>query len=388
MIIKKNGLKKMSYGNYPDLTHVKKILVIKLRHLGDVLLTSPVFSVLKKTFPEAQIDAYIYAESLPMLEGHPAITEFILYDSKWKKSSFFSRMHKEFKILKKIRTSHYDLVINLTEGDRGALAARVSKGRCRVGFDPEGKGFLGKRSSYTHIVKNCKTPRHHVERNLDALRRIGIFPGQQDKSLYYFIPEEAQTFVYRKLAEAKVTSDFVVIHPASRWRFKCPDPQLIAQFIDQIDERAVLVSGPDQDEQMFIEKIIGFVQRKEKVVNWAGAFSLKQLGALLEACKCLLCVDSVSLHLASALKVPVVVLFGPTSEKNWGPWQHPDSKIVTLNVPCRPCLMDGCGGSKRSDCLYSLRVEALLSAYADVLTAGSTVASLRSLNSLATPNTE
>ncbi len=377
----------MSYGNYPDLTHVKKILVIKLRHLGDVLLSTPVFSLLKKTFPEAEIDAYIYAESLPMLEGHPGISGFILYDSKWKKCGFFSRMQKEFKILKKIRRSHYDLVVNLTEGDRGALAARVSKGDCRVGFDPEGKGFLGKRGCYTHIVKNCKTPRHHVERNLDALRRIGIFAGQQDKSLYYYIPEDAKTVVNRKLTQAKVTSDFVVIHPASRWRFKCPDPQLIAQFIDQIDEMAVLVSGPDQNERLFIEKIISLVQRKEKVVNWAGELSLKELGALLDAAKCLLCVDSVSLHLASALKIPVVVLFGPTSEKNWGPWQHPDSKIVTLNVPCRPCLMDGCGGSKRSDCLYSLRVEVLLSAYVDVL-AGSTAVSLCSLNSLATPNTE
>lgn len=377
----------MSYGNYPDLNHVKKILVIKLRHLGDVLLTTPVFSVLKKRFPEAEIDAYIYAESLPMLEGHPAISRYILYDRNWKKKSFLSRMLKEFNLLRSIRSAKYDLVINLTEGDRGALAARMSRGSCLVGFDPEDKGFFGKQSSYTHLVKNCKTPRHHVERNLDALRRIGIFPGQRDKGLYYAVPDVATCSVAEKLAKANVKSNFVVIHPASRWRFKCPDPQLIAQFIDQIEEQVVLISGPDEHERLFIETILNLAQRKDKVFNWAGALNLKELGALLKACKCLLCVDSVSLHLASALKVPVVVLFGPTSEKNWGPWQNPDSKIVALNLPCRPCFMDGCGGSKRSDCLMQLRVEDLLSAYADVL-ADSTATSLRLLNSLATPKTE
>lgn len=71
-------------------------------------------------------------------------------------------------------------------------------------------------------------------------------------------------------------------------------------------------------------------------------------------------VDSVALHMASALQVAVVALFGPTSEKNWGPWQNPRGIVVAQNKSCRPCRLDGCGGSKMSDCLWTLSPQAIL----------------------------
>ena len=113
--------------SYPDLGNVKKILVAKLRHHGDVLLTAPVFSVLRQRFPKATIEAYIYKATLPMLEGHAAIDGFILYDQAIKKSSFLKKLIYEWKLLWQIRKNRYDLVLNLTEGDRGALVAWVSK---------------------------------------------------------------------------------------------------------------------------------------------------------------------------------------------------------------------------------------------------------------------
>jgi len=152
----------MTYGNYPDLTGVKKILVIKLRHHGDVLLTSPLFSYLKKSLPDVRIDVLLYKETLPMLEGHPDISAFLLYDKKWKQLSFLGKLCKEIALFRTIRRHQYDCIINLTEGDRGAIAARLSGSRIRVGFDPEGKGMRGKRSCYTHIVKIVPTPRHTV----------------------------------------------------------------------------------------------------------------------------------------------------------------------------------------------------------------------------------
>ncbi|MFI5334993.1 MAG: glycosyltransferase family 9 protein, partial [Chlamydiales bacterium] len=181
----------MSYGNYPDLTGVKRVLVVKLRHHGDVLLTSPVFSHLKKVLPDAEIDAFVYAETLPMLEGHPAISNFLLYDRRLKKRSFLKRFAGEAKLLNRVRKGNYDLVINLTEGDRGAIIALVSGAKVRVGFDPHGAGFAGKRKIFTHLVKTPNGPRHTTERQLDSLRRIGIFPGEEDKPLTFNLPEVA-----------------------------------------------------------------------------------------------------------------------------------------------------------------------------------------------------
>ncbi|MBS0614967.1 MAG: putative lipopolysaccharide heptosyltransferase III [Verrucomicrobia bacterium] len=343
----------MSYGNYPNLSSVRKILVIKLRHHGDVLLTSPVFSILKSRFPNAQIDALVYSETKPMLEGHPAIHQFFSYDKSLKKQGLFKRVAKEIGFLRTIRSQKYDLVLNLTEGDRGALLALASGAPIRVGYDPEGKGFRGKKKVFTHIVKNCKTPRHAVERNLDALRRIGIFPSNAERDLTFVIPEEAPRF----------SEGYILIHPVSRWRFKCPPMSFIAQLIDQLQDRGqriVLSASPDPHEMAMIEEILAQVKEPGKIINKAGKTSLKELGALIEGSECLICVDTVALHMASALKTPTLVFFGPTSWENWGPWQNLQVKIITAGFSCQPCGMDGCGGSKKSDCLHSLSIESVM----------------------------
>src|SRR5258708_266617 len=129
----------MTYGNYPDLGKIKKILVIKLRQLGDVLLSGPVFTALRGRFPDALIDAYIYSEAFPLLEGHPGIDRLIGYDRNWKKEGVWKRIGHEVRLWRKIRSEGYDLVVNLTEGDRGGLAALVSRAQIRVGFVPKGR---------------------------------------------------------------------------------------------------------------------------------------------------------------------------------------------------------------------------------------------------------
>lgn len=354
----------MSYGDYPDLKNIRRILVIKMRHHGDVLLSSPIFSNLKKRIPQAQIEAFIYKDTLPMLEGHPAISGFLLYDRGWKQLSFLGRLAKEIALFWRIWQRGYDLVINLTEGDRGALAALVSKGQVRVGFDPEGKGFFGKKRAYTHIVKHCKTQRHTVERQLDALRRIGIFPEPEERELTLSIPDEA-----RERIQKLVPHDFIMVHPVSRWRFKCWPAQHVALLIQKLHEEAhriVLTASPDPQEMAMNDEIVRLVP-EVSVINLSGKISLKELGALIEKTRCLICVDSVPLHMASSLKTPVVVLFGPSSEVNWGPWRHPKSRVVAQKMACRPCFMDGCGGSKMSDCLHTLPVDKVMNAVQELL---------------------
>lgn len=347
----------MTYGDYPDLKSVKKILVVKLRHLGDVLLTGPVFTALKRAMPEAEIDAFIWSESVPMLEGHPAIRGFIEYDRGWKKLGW-KRFLKEWALLRRIRKGGYDLVVNLTEGDRGALAARVSGAGVRVGFDPKGGGLWGKKGLYTHIVKSCPGLRHTVERNLDAVRRIGVFPGGDERSLSLKVPDAAKKAMENRLG----VEPFVLIHPTSRWRFKCwPVDRMraLTKILIERGEKVVFTSGPDRLEVEMVEEI----SRGLQVVNLAGQISLKELGALIERAKALICVDSVPMHMASALQAPVVAIFGPTSDVTWGPWRNEKARVVAQKMSCRPCYQDGCGGSKMSDCLHTLNVADVLAAY-------------------------
>jgi heptosyltransferase-3 len=296
----------MVYGDYPDLSGVKKILVVKLRQLGDVLLTGAVFEGLRNRFPEAQIDAYVYKEAFAMLEG-----------------------------------------------DRGVLAARAARARVRVGFEPKGRW---QKKVYTHVVKHCPGLRHTVERNLDALRRIGIFPGVEERELFLEVTEEA-----RVAMRERVEGPFVVIHPTSRWRFKCWPVEKMRKLTEELVRRGkqvVFTSGPDAVER----EMVGEIVKGLDVVNLSGQISLKELAALIEGSELLVCVDSVPFHMASALKKRVVAIFGPTSDVTWGPWRNEGARVVAQPFSCRPCYQDGCGGSKMSDCLATLPVGLVLRA--------------------------
>lgn len=336
----------MSYGGYPDLKNVKKILVIKLRQLGDVLLTGPVFQALQNHLPQAKVDAYVYTESIPLLEGHPAIHHLIGYD-RLKKRSFFHTLWNEWALLRYIRGQKYDLVINLTEGDRGALAAFVSSAPIRVGFIPKGRM---QKKGYTHLVKHCPTPRHTVEKNLDALRRIGIFPSLEEREL--FLLAKPQTCI---------DGPYVLIHPTSRWRFKCWPVLKMRAVVEALlaqGRKVVLSSGPDPIELEMVEQI----GQGLPVVSFGGKLSLPDLASLIAGCDFLLCVDSLPFHMANALKKRVIALFGPTSDVTWGAWKNPYATVLAQRYSCRPCFMDGCGGSKYSDCLATLSVSQVLEA--------------------------
>ncbi len=344
------------YGDYPDLRGVRRILVVKLRHLGDVLLSSALITNIKKAVPDARVDLLIYQEGKEILEGHPAINEFLYIDRGWKKLSLFQRLKNEFKLLLQIRKNSYDLVINLTEGDRGAVIALISSASIRVGLDPGKSGFLGKKKIYTHLVKKCKTPRHQVEKDLDALRRIGIFPTLEERVLHFAIPKPALD----KMASYRGA---IVIHAVSRWRFKCLPLESIRLLIEELldlGEKVILTSGNDPVEVALLETL-------PCSYNLAGGLTLKELGALILVAKALITVDSLPLHMASALKTPVVALFGPSSELNWGPWMHKQSRVVVQNYSCRPCHLDGCGGSKVSDCLVTLPVKRILGSLEELL---------------------
>ena len=350
----------MTYGNYPDLKKIKKILVIKLRHHGDVLLTSPVFSSLRQALPNAQIDAYIYKDTLPMLEGHPAISNFLFYDRTEKKRSFFKRIANEIRFFMSLKKKGYDLVVNLTEGDRGAMAALLSKSTYRVGFDRGGKRVFGRKKVYTHTIKHCPNPRHTVEKNLDALRCIGIFPSLEQRDLFLHIPKDS--FDKARLL-TKAHAKYVVIHPVSRWRFKCLPKETIAKIAISLLERGhkvVFTAGHDPLEIAMVEDIVALCQHPN-VINLAGKTELKDLCAIIAEAQRLVCVDSVPLHIASATKTPVIAIFGPTSERNWGPWMNPRAIVLAQDLPCRPCFRDGCAGSKMSDCLFTLTSQRIIS---------------------------
>jgi len=345
----------MNYGNYIEDKNIKNILVIKFRHLGDVLLATPVFYNLKKKFKEAKIDAFIYGDSLEVLRNNPYIDEILVYERKNKEKFFFKRLKREFQILRDIKKRKYDLVINLTEGDRGAIIAFFSKAKYKVGVHPENKGFFKKEKIFTHLVKTPKTKRHAVEKNLDALRRIGIFPNNDEKNLFFKIPTEANNNILKILKENNLNEkDYILIHPTTRWKFKCWDKfNELIDFLIKKQRKVIVVSGKDLTEIEIANKLV----ENLNVINLAGKVNVDELAALISFSKLFFCLDSFSFHLANTLKAKTIAFFGPTCDITWGIWENENARVLKSNLLCRPCNVDGCGGSKVSECLKDIKLD-------------------------------
>ena len=353
-----------------DLSGVRRALVIQLRHHGDVLLSSPVFTVLKNRVPGIEIDALIYSETRPMLEQHPAISRIHVVERGWKGLSIFSRLGAESRLHRALRARAYDLLVHLSDHPRGAWLARALGSRYAVAPGVVRKPSVWKRS-FTHLAPlPAHGGRHRVELNLDLLRRIGIQPGDQERDLVLVPGRDAESEVATLLAaQGLAAKQFVHFHPGSRWQFKCWPPERAAALIDALEkrgDRVVLTAAPDERELAFIAAI-----RKRATVPFtdlAGKLTLRQLAALTANARLFIGVDSAPMHIAAAVQTPVVVLFGPSSEIEWGPWQVPQRIVTSTEYRCRPCGNDGCGGGKLSECITQLPVSAVLEAADSLLT--------------------
>ena len=345
----------------PDFSKIKKVLVIKMRHLGDVLLSTGVISCLKQRHPHLEIDLLINEEGKELLDEVKEISKIIPYDRKKAKKSLISKIKIESALIRTIVSQKYDMVINLTEGDRGNILAILSCAKIRLG--QEGSHWA---SRLTHLYKKPRTLRHIVDKDLDALRRLGIYPEDHEKKLLISRNLHAENEIKRFLDENKMGSYFV-LHPVSRWMYKTPEVKKFIELIKKLN-KPILITGYDQGEEgLFINAIL---KECPEAKYFPSKGSIHKLIEIIDKADGLITVDSFPLHIGSALKKPTVCLFGPTSEWDWGPWQNPLSKVVSYNHPCRACYKDGCGGGKRSECLEQIPVNAIIQACQDVFQMG------------------
>ena len=347
---------------------LRRALVIKLRHHGDVLLTSPVLSVLKAQVPQCGIDALVYADTMPMLAGHPALDEIHTIDRRWKQFGIIGQAAAEWHLLKQLRARQYDLVIHLTEHRRGAWLTRLLAPRFSVAPKIPKRGRFWRDSFSHHYYLDKRGLRHVVEYNLDALRVLGIHPAVEQRKLVMVPGFAAETRVTELMRSHELAPrGFIHLHPTSRWLFKCWPAGKTAALMDTLHaqgHRLVLTAAPDANEAGLIAEIR--TKTQTPFIDLCGQLSLKELAALTAQAQLFIGVDSAPMHIAAAMGTPTVALFGPSGDKEWGPWQVPH-RVVTTDHTCRPCGQDGCGGSKISDCLVTLPLERVLKAANELL---------------------
>lgn len=356
-----------------EFKDVKNILVLKLRHIGDVLLTVPAIRALKETFPRARVTALVNSGTEDMLTLNPLVDEVIKFDRSIKGLPLAGRIKGELGFLSGLRSRDFDLSIDLTGGDRPALLGFLSGARYRLGYDVRA-GFKGKKYLYTHAAPEPPRHTHTVLKDLGLLRRFGI--DTMDLSVDIFTSPEDDAFVNRLLGENGVAGHEPVahVHPASRWFFKCWTNEGMARVMDGLAEKGfkvVVTSGADLREIKKSRAIMGMM--RSSGVDLSGRLTLKQTASLSKRSAIFFGVDSAPMHMAAASGAKVVAVFGPSGAFHWGPWDNmaaarqptpypEESGVQTFgrNVviqkawECVPCGKDGCDGNKKSRCLDEL----------------------------------
>jgi len=350
---------------------LSRALVIKLRHHGDVLLSSPVFSALRHAAPDCEIDALIYDETREMLEGHPYITQLHTVGRKWRDLDIFSRARLEGRLFSDLRARRYDLIVHLTDSWRGAWLSRSLRPKFSVvGLSAIARPNRWWLQSFTHTaVWPALGNRHTVECHLDTLRVLGIQPPKYFRKLTFHPGQPALQQVRELLAPHElVAGNLIHLHPASRWMFKSWSVAGYAELASSLAERGfrvVVTTGPAPREMALAKAIVS--ECRIAPIDFSGRLTLKQLGAVISLARLSICVDSVPMHMAAALGTPVIALFGPSNENEWGPWQAPHRILASNDHPCRPCRLDGCGGGKVSECLSSLQPADVIAACESLL---------------------
>jgi heptosyltransferase-3 len=304
---------------------VRSIVVFKQRHIGDVLLATPVFRALRASFPDAETAAVVNEGTEEMLSGNPDIDGIVVFRRSRRDAGGVARAKEEISFLREIRARRPDLAVQLTEGDRGAILSFLSGARFRLGVAPARPGMIGKERLFTHLCPRPDRYRHAALQDLDVLAEAGIPPA--DLALRFFFSPGDRDSLERKLSRAGHPGDasYAVVHPTSRWKFKCWTDEGMAGTVAHLSRkgiRPVVTSGPDPEEVARANRIAALSE--VACASVAGSLTLKELGAALADALLFVGVDSAPMHMAAAVGTPTVALFGPTGAYNWAPWEGID----------------------------------------------------------------
>lgn len=326
-----------------------KILLIRLRLIGDVVFTTPAINAIRRRFPDAHLTYLVEPPAAPLLSAHPSLDELLVVE----RPRGVARILYDLALARRLRASRFDLVIDFHGGPRSAWLAWATGAPERVGYQVPGRAWM-----YTTRVPwspSLVPPRHSVENQWDLLAPLGVAPPDRVRDpIVIPIDPRAARDVDMRLARAGVPPDgqIIVMHvsagnPFRRWpgdRFAAVAAELAGQ-----DEarRIIITSGPSEADAA--DRVAAAAQTAAgpaatRILR-CGEFDLPQLRALVERAALYIGGDSGPLHVASATRTPVVALFGPTLPERSLPWRDPRVPAIAVDVgtlPCRPCHQRHC----------------------------------------------
>ncbi len=304
-----------------------KILLIKMRYIGDVVLTTPLLEAMRAALPNATFDFLVNKPTAQILADQPHINFVHCFDKSKPTTA-------TLRLIGALRREHYDLVVDLTNNDRSMLFTRLSGAPIRIGF--RNKHRLLIRKAYTQVISSNFGRIHTIDHHLKVAEALGLSAVTRHPSLRVngrSIEKVRQILSHYKVDVGK---GYVVIHHgARRWYKSWPSERfaIIADLVTEIYGFPVVLIGGEEDRDS-AQKIL--MKMKHRGVNLAGKIPLRDLPALLKMAICLVGNDSAPIHVATAVNTPVIALFGPTDARAWGPRRSHDI-VISVNFPCKPC---------------------------------------------------
>ncbi|MEO8206508.1 MAG: glycosyltransferase family 9 protein [Chthoniobacterales bacterium] len=292
-----------------------RILIIQFKRIGDLILTSSLLTVLHRYFPGVSIDLAVEKGSAGILPAFPPHTARI-----------FTRGALNLSELAVITRSDYDVCLDLNGSDRSLLLTALSRAKRRITYQKVAKKFLRPRA-YTDWVDSPLRKRHTVDHFLDILRPLGV--SEEGESPVLNIPESEETRAGEALQSAGITGPCVVIHPGTARAEKLWPPErwaAVAKWFQGNHALPVVITGVESDRAFAgIDRILR--DSGNACVSLVGKLSLLGTAAVIQRAKMLCSVDSAPIHIAEALRTPVVALFGPMNPYVWMP-RHTANRMV------------------------------------------------------------
>jgi heptosyltransferase III len=349
-----------------ELPSRPRILVVALRRLGDVLLTTPLIGSLKRAWPDGTIDVLVFAGTDGILDGNPDIDRVVAMpaDSVLGGAALAARLFKR-----------YALAISTQAGDRPTLFALIA-GRRHLGQVGERSGDAWKRLALSRSVQ-ADTSVHRVEQVLQLVDALGI------ERVPRVVPPASRTN-----EPSRPAGRYAVIHAAPMFRYKRWTDngwRTLAATLEQRGLSVIATGGPAPSERAYLDTIwrdMPSVQRRDGQLTWA------DLATVLSRAAVFVGPDTSVTHLAAASGCPTVALYGPTDPRLWGPWpadgledswadagrvqRRGNVWLVQNPLPCVPCQREGCERhvGSHSVCLDELSPQPVIAAVDDALSAG------------------
>ena len=355
-----------------------RVLLIRLRLIGDVVLSTPVIRALRRRFPDAKLTYLVEREAAPVVAGNPHLDEVLVVN----RSQGLARLADDLRLAWRLRRRRFDVVIDMHGGPRSSWLTLATGAPQRIGYDMPGRQWM-----YTRTVPRARElrPRHSVLNQWDLLSAIEGWPPESAQPARDAVEMPVDPAADRRIADRLrdlgigPDHELILVHvsannPFRRW----PEPafsEVVARLAGASPARRLILSSGPSDREAAGRIADGaralLDERTRSRVVPFGEFDLAELRALIGRSRLFIGGDTGPLHVAATTATPVVAVYGPTLPERSAPWRDPSVPTEAVEIkglPCRPCDQRVCApGDYR--CLATLKAADVLAAAERALSA-------------------